>query len=49
MGEVLDAAHHPLVPEVVGKRLRPLGEELHDLGRDLPDSPLWSGGARGEE
>lgn len=37
---LLQAAHHALVPEVVRKRLRPLGEKLHDLRRDVADSLL---------
>lgn len=37
---VLEAAHHPLVPEVVRKRLRPLGQQLHQLRRHLAETNL---------
>lgn len=37
---VLEATHHPLVPEVVGKRLRPLSQQLHQLGRHLAEPDL---------
>lgn len=40
---LFQAAHHALVPEVVRKRLRPLGEKLHDLRGDVTDSLLaWT-------
>lgn len=38
---LFQAAHHALVPEVVRKRLRPLGEQLHDLRCDVTDSLLF--------
>lgn len=37
---VLEATHHPLVPEVVRKRLRPLGQQLHQLRRHLAETDL---------
>ena len=37
---VLQASHHPLVPEVVRKRLRPFGQQLHQLGRHLTETDL---------
>lgn len=40
VGQLLQAAHHPLVPEVVWEGLRPLRQQLQDLGSDLPDSHL---------
>lgn len=40
MGELLQAPHRPLVPEVIRKGLGPLRQQLEDLGGDLPDSHL---------
>lgn len=37
---VFEAAHHPVVPEVVRKRLRPLGQQLHQLGRHFAETDL---------
>lgn len=37
---VLEASHHPLVPEVVRKRLCPFGQQLHQLGRHLTETNL---------
>ena len=37
---VLEAAHHPVVPEVVWKRLRPLGQQLHQLRCYLTETDL---------
>ncbi len=40
VGQLLQAPHHPLVPEVVWEGLRPLCQQLEDLGSGLPDSHL---------
>lgn len=37
---VLEAAHHPLIPEVVWKRLGPLRQQLHQLGGHLTETDL---------
>lgn len=39
---VLQAAHHPLVPEIVRKRFCPLGQQLHQLRRHLTEADLKS-------
>lgn len=38
--QLLQATHHPLVPEVVREGFCPLGQQLEDLWSDLPDSHL---------
>lgn len=43
MRHLLEAAHHSLVSEVVGKSLCPFCQELHDLWGDVTD-PLLSDG-----
>lgn len=40
VGQLLQAAHHPLVPEVVREGFRPLRQQLEDLWGDLPHSHL---------
>lgn len=40
VGQLLQAAHHPLVPEVVREGFRPLRQQLEDLRGDLPHSHL---------
>lgn len=43
VGQLLQAAHHPLVPEVVREGFRPLRQQLEDLRGDLPHSHLEEG------
>lgn len=40
MGQLLQAAHHSLIPEVIREGLRPLRQQLEDLRSDFPDSLL---------
>lgn len=40
MSHVFKAAHHPLVPEVVWKRLSPLSQQLHQLRGHLTETNL---------
>lgn len=40
VGQILQAAHHPLVPEVVREGFRPLRQQLEDLRADLPHPHL---------
>lgn len=40
VGQLLQAAHHSLIPEVVREGLRPLRQQLEDLWGDFPDSLL---------
>ena len=47
---VLEAAHHPLVPEVIGEGLGPLRQQLHQLGGHLADTDLTTQqGVRGAQ
>lgn len=47
VGQILQAAHHPLVPEVVREGFRPLRQQLEDLGGDLPHPHLMEEGQTG--
>lgn len=40
MGQLLQAAHHPLISEVIREGFCPLCEQLEDFWSDLPDSHL---------
>lgn len=40
VGQLLQAAHHPLIPEVIGKRFRPFRQQLQNLWSDLSESQL---------
>lgn len=40
MGQLLQTAHHSLIPEVIREGLRPLRQQLEDLWSDFPDSLL---------
>lgn len=40
MAHLFQAAHHPLISEVIGKRLCPLSQQLHDLWSNVPYSDL---------
>lgn len=48
MAHLFQAAHHPLISEVIGKRLCPLSQQLQDLGTKLPHFSL-GGRDAGEE
>lgn len=37
---VLEAAHHPVISEVVRERLGPFGQQLHQLWRYLTETDL---------
>lgn len=40
VGQLLQAPHHPLIPEVIRKCFRPLSQQLHQLWRHLTETNL---------